>query len=78
MAIIYSRFLFRMSMKDFTSFFDNMDICSRCPDFLEDSPHCHWTSKYHYGSWVTGSTAGGAINYKGAKLKQKDFFYEKH
>lgn len=52
-------------MKDFTTYFDNMDICSRYPDFLEDTPKCQWTFKYHYGNWVTGSTAGGGMNYQG-------------
>ncbi|XP_065144726.1 calpain-1 catalytic subunit [Paramisgurnus dabryanus] len=55
---------FWMSMKDYTRIFDNMDICCPCPDFLEKSSQCQWTSKYHQGRWVTGSTAGGYMNYK--------------
>ncbi|XP_057199028.1 calpain-1 catalytic subunit [Triplophysa rosa] len=65
---------FWMSMKDFTTFFDNMDICSRCPDFLEDTPKCQWTFKYHYGRWVTGSTAGGGMNYQETFCRNPQFW----
>uniref|UniRef100_A0A672NB20 Si:ch211-202f3.3 n=1 Tax=Sinocyclocheilus grahami TaxID=75366 RepID=A0A672NB20_SINGR len=47
---------FWMSMKDFLRTFDNMDICCTCPDFLEGKSACHWISKYHHGSWVSGNT----------------------
>uniref|UniRef100_A0A8C1FWW4 Si:ch211-202f3.3 n=1 Tax=Cyprinus carpio TaxID=7962 RepID=A0A8C1FWW4_CYPCA len=52
----------RMSMNDFLRTFDNMDICCICPDFLEGKSACHWISKYHHGSWISGSTDGGGIN----------------
>ncbi len=55
-----------MSMNDFLRIFDNMDICCICPDFLEGKAACHWISKYHHGSWVSGSTDGGCISYSGA------------
>uniref|UniRef100_A0A671S5F0 Si:ch211-202f3.3 n=1 Tax=Sinocyclocheilus anshuiensis TaxID=1608454 RepID=A0A671S5F0_9TELE len=45
---------FWMSMNDFLKTFDNMDICCICPDFLEGKSACHWISKYHHGSWVSG------------------------
>ncbi|XP_067311188.1 calpain-1 catalytic subunit [Pseudorasbora parva] len=53
---------FWMPMKDFLRTFDNMDICCSCPDFMDGKSACHWRSKCHHGSWVTGSTAGGCIN----------------
>ncbi|XP_067223020.1 calpain-1 catalytic subunit-like [Chanodichthys erythropterus] len=52
---------FWMSMEDFLRTFDNIDICCSCPDFLEGKSASRWTSKYHNGSWVIGSTAGGCI-----------------
>ncbi|XP_052010265.1 calpain-1 catalytic subunit isoform X2 [Xyrauchen texanus] len=55
---------FWMSMKDFTRAFENLDICCLSSDFLNDDTPCDWTSKYHYGSWVIGSTAGGSMKYK--------------
>ncbi len=53
-------------MNDFLRTFDNMDICCSSPDFLEGKSACRWISKYHHGSWVSGSTDGGCINYAGA------------
>ncbi|XP_048047709.1 calpain-1 catalytic subunit [Megalobrama amblycephala] len=54
---------FWMPIKDFIRTFDNMDICCSCPDFLEGKSACHWISKSHHGSWVSGSTAGGCMNH---------------
>ncbi|RXN11317.1 calpain-1 catalytic subunit-like protein [Labeo rohita] len=65
---------FWMSMKDFVRTFDNMDICCICPDFLEEQSACHWTSKYHHGSWVTGSTAGGCMNHPDTFCKNPQFW----
>ncbi|XP_043119007.1 calpain-2 catalytic subunit isoform X1 [Puntigrus tetrazona] len=53
---------FWMSMEDFTNIFENIDICCLCPDFLDDSAECHWTSKRHFGRWNAMITAGGDIN----------------
>uniref|UniRef100_A0A671QVJ0 Si:ch211-202f3.4 n=1 Tax=Sinocyclocheilus anshuiensis TaxID=1608454 RepID=A0A671QVJ0_9TELE len=52
---------FWMSMEDFTKIFENIDICCLCPDFLDGSAECHWTSKRHFGRWNAGTTAGGDI-----------------
>ncbi|KAK2878554.1 hypothetical protein Q8A67_019345 [Cirrhinus molitorella] len=65
---------FWMSMKDFVRTFDNMDICCICPDFLEEKSACHWISKYHHGSWVPGSTAGGCMNNSDTFCKNPQFW----
>ncbi|XP_052437307.1 calpain-1 catalytic subunit-like [Carassius gibelio] len=52
---------FWMSMKDFTYIFANIDICCLCPDFLDGSTECHWTSKRNFGRWNDGISAGGDI-----------------
>lgn len=54
-----------MSMEDFCRNYADMDICCLCPDFLDGSSECHWTSKFHDGRWVAGTTAGGCMNYRG-------------
>uniref|UniRef100_A0A672ND13 Si:ch211-202f3.3 n=1 Tax=Sinocyclocheilus grahami TaxID=75366 RepID=A0A672ND13_SINGR len=65
---------FWMSMKDFLRTFDNMDICCTCPDFLEGKSACHWISKYHHGSWVSGSTDGGCMNHEDTFCKNPQFW----
>ncbi|KAI1895883.1 hypothetical protein AGOR_G00111340 [Albula goreensis] len=52
-----------MSMEDWCQNFDSVDICSLCPDFLDDSSSCHWVSSFHEGRWVAGTTAGGCLNH---------------
>uniref|UniRef100_A0A671S5I7 Si:ch211-202f3.3 n=1 Tax=Sinocyclocheilus anshuiensis TaxID=1608454 RepID=A0A671S5I7_9TELE len=73
---IYIFFFFcRMSMNDFLKTFDNMDICCICPDFLEGkSSACHWISKYHHGSWVSGSTDRGCISHADTFCKNPQFW----
>uniref|UniRef100_A0A8C2K036 Si:ch211-202f3.3 n=1 Tax=Cyprinus carpio TaxID=7962 RepID=A0A8C2K036_CYPCA len=65
---------FWMSMNDFLRTFDNMDICCICPDFLEGKSACHWISKYHHGSWISGSTDGGGISYADSFCKNPQFW----
>ncbi|KAG1935838.1 calpain-1 catalytic subunit [Pimephales promelas] len=48
---------FWMSVEDFTSIFYCIDICCSCPDFLDGSSECHWTSKRHFGRWNAETTA---------------------
>lgn len=48
-------------MEDFTNIFENIDICCLCPDFLDGSAECHWTSERHFGRWNAETTAGGDI-----------------
>ncbi|XP_062378907.1 calpain-1 catalytic subunit-like [Sardina pilchardus] len=55
---------FWMSMEDFCQSYSDMDICCLCPDFLDGESECHWTSKFHDGRWVAGTTAGGCMNYR--------------
>ncbi|XP_016310487.1 calpain-1 catalytic subunit-like [Sinocyclocheilus anshuiensis] len=65
---------FWMSMNDFLKTFDNMDICCICPDFLEGKSACHWISKYHHGSWVSGSTDRGCISHADTFCKNPQFW----
>ncbi|XP_072545591.1 calpain-1 catalytic subunit [Salminus brasiliensis] len=52
---------FWMPMEDFCSTFSALDICSLCPDFLNGSSKCHWTSTFHEGQWLSGTSAGGRL-----------------
>uniref|UniRef100_A0A3Q3G0R9 Calpain-1 catalytic subunit-like n=2 Tax=Labrus bergylta TaxID=56723 RepID=A0A3Q3G0R9_9LABR len=53
---------FWMTLKDFCTFYSNLDICSLCPDFLDGNHSSHWKSSLHEGRWVAGTTAGGCMN----------------
>lgn len=55
----------RMALEDFCRFFADLDICCLCPDFLDGSSSCHWSSSCHEGRWVAGVTAGGCLNNMG-------------
>ncbi|KAL7862048.1 hypothetical protein SRHO_G00134890 [Serrasalmus rhombeus] len=50
---------FWMSIEDFCKTFSELDICSLCPDFLDGSSNCSWTSTLHEGCWLAGTSAGG-------------------
>lgn len=52
----------RMALEDFCRFFADLDICCLCPDFLDGSSSCHWTTSCYEGRWVAGISAGGCIN----------------
>ncbi|XP_074550087.1 calpain-1 catalytic subunit-like [Halichoeres trimaculatus] len=53
---------FWMTMEDFTRFYSDLDICCRCPDFLDATSSCHWKTSVYEGRWVAGTTAGGCMN----------------
>ncbi|XP_066526125.1 calpain-1 catalytic subunit-like [Hoplias malabaricus] len=55
---------FWMSVEDFCKSFDVLDICSLCPDFLDSSSKCHWTTTLHESQWLAGSSAGGRMQCK--------------
>lgn len=55
----------RMSLEDFCKFYDSLDICCLCPDFLDGGSSCHWSSSFYEGRWVAGTTAGGCMNFSG-------------
>ncbi|XP_061898294.1 calpain-1 catalytic subunit [Entelurus aequoreus] len=54
---------FWMSLKDFCRFFDDLDICCLCPDFLDEESSCHWKTSFYEGRWLAGKTAGGCMNF---------------
>ncbi|KAM9842721.1 calpain-1 catalytic subunit-like [Aulostomus maculatus] len=53
---------FWMTLQDFCSFYDDVDICCLCPDFLDGGSSCHWKTSFYEGRWVAGTTAGGCMN----------------
>ncbi|XP_029316977.1 LOW QUALITY PROTEIN: calpain-9-like [Cottoperca gobio] len=53
---------FWMTLEDFCKFYDDLDICCLCPDFLDGDSSCHWKTSMYEGRWVAGTTAGGCMN----------------
>ncbi|XP_035793199.1 calpain-B-like isoform X2 [Anopheles albimanus] len=58
---------FWMSYRDFTRYFDRMEICNLSPDSLSDDVlsrgKIRWEMSMFEGEWAIGSTAGGCRNY---------------
>jgi len=57
-----------MSQKDFTNYFQRLEICNLGPDSLEDDETVgkkHWEVSMFEGAWIKGATAGGCRNYIG-------------
>ncbi|XP_052861504.1 calpain-B-like isoform X3 [Anopheles cruzii] len=58
---------FWMSYRDFTRYFDRMEICNLSPDSLSDDQlnrgKIRWEMSMFEGEWAMGSTAGGCRNY---------------
>uniref|UniRef100_A0A182MAF2 Calpain n=1 Tax=Anopheles culicifacies TaxID=139723 RepID=A0A182MAF2_9DIPT len=58
---------FWMSYRDFTRYFDRMEICNLSPDSLGDDEFTRgkirWEMSMFEGEWAIGSTAGGCRNY---------------
>ncbi|KAM9355503.1 calpain-1 catalytic subunit-like [Pholidichthys leucotaenia] len=55
---------FWITLEDFCKFFENLDICGLCPDFLDLDESCQWKTSMIEGRWVAGTTAGGCMNYR--------------
>ncbi|XP_077425629.1 calpain-1 catalytic subunit-like [Vanacampus margaritifer] len=53
---------FWMSLEEFCRFYNDLDICCLCPDFLDESSSCHWKTSFYEGRWLAGKTAGGCMN----------------
>ncbi|KAM8833172.1 calpain-1 catalytic subunit-like [Synchiropus picturatus] len=53
---------FWMDMDDFCKNFNNLDICSLCPEFIDGGSKSQWIPSIHEGRWVAGTTAGGCMN----------------
>uniref|UniRef100_A0A453Z3Q7 Calpain n=1 Tax=Anopheles quadriannulatus TaxID=34691 RepID=A0A453Z3Q7_ANOQN len=58
---------FWMSYRDFTRYFDRMEICNLSPDSLSDDEMTRgkisWEMSMFEGEWAVGTTAGGCRNY---------------
>ncbi|XP_072313965.1 calpain-1 catalytic subunit-like [Eucyclogobius newberryi] len=55
---------FWMSLQDFCQSYNDLDICSPSPEFLDGTASCHWNCQMYEGRWVAGTTAGGCRNNK--------------
>ncbi|XP_077395624.1 calpain-1 catalytic subunit [Festucalex cinctus] len=53
---------FWMSLGEFCRFYNDLDICCLCPDFLDENSSCHWKTSFYEGRWLAGKTAGGCMN----------------
>lgn len=53
---------FWMSLKDFTKYFDQLEVTNLNPDALDSDNPFKWEVASFPGSWVAGSTAGGCRN----------------
>jgi calpain len=61
---------FWMSYKDFTQYFDRLEICNLSPDSLDEDEleaegKKKWNMSVFEGAWVRGATAGGCRNFIG-------------
>jgi len=57
---------FWMSYKDFTRYWDQVEICNLSPDSLtgdDGGPNFKWEVASFTGSWIAGQTAGGCRNF---------------
>nr|XP_057946308.1 calpain-1 catalytic subunit-like [Doryrhamphus excisus]XP_057946309.1 calpain-1 catalytic subunit-like [Doryrhamphus excisus]XP_057946310.1 calpain-1 catalytic subunit-like [Doryrhamphus excisus]XP_057946311.1 calpain-1 catalytic subunit-like [Doryrhamphus excisus]XP_057946479.1 calpain-1 catalytic subunit-like isoform X2 [Doryrhamphus excisus]XP_057946480.1 calpain-1 catalytic subunit-like isoform X2 [Doryrhamphus excisus] len=54
---------FWMCLEDFCRFYDDLDICCLCPEFLDGESSCHWKTSFYEGRWLAGKTAGGCMNF---------------
>ncbi|XP_055589781.1 calpain-A-like isoform X3 [Uranotaenia lowii] len=58
---------FWMSYRDFTRYFDRIEICNLSPDSLSEEQanrgKLRWEMSTFEGEWAVGSTAGGCRNY---------------
>ena len=55
---------FFMSMKDFFTNFDAMEMCHISPQSWGDLEDFGWHENHFEGSWIAGESAGGCRNYK--------------
>jgi len=57
-----------MSFKDFTKYFDRLEICNLSPDSLDEEEGIKkWNMSVFEGAWIRGATAGGCRNFLGNK-----------
>ena len=52
-----------MSYKDFTRYWDQIEICNLSPDSLVDDAKVKWEVASFNGSWIQGQSAGGCRNF---------------
>ncbi|XP_061073894.1 calpain-12 [Conger conger] len=67
---------FWISVEDFSSLFETVELCSLNPDSIVDGhvvPSSAWTLSSHHGSWVPGCSAGGSRRYRRSFWKNPQF-----
>lgn len=61
--------VFRMKMKDFCAYFEEMDICCDSPNFV-DGVASQWNCSMKGGRWETGQSAGGSNSEAGGYISR--------
>jgi len=51
-----------MSLKDWTRYFDQLELTNLTPDALDDCNNFKWEVSSFSGAWIAGETAGGCRN----------------
>ena len=52
-----------MSFKDFTMYWDQIEICNLSPDALDENVPVKWEVASFTGEWIAGASAGGCRNF---------------
>ena len=52
-----------MSFKDFTKYWDQIEICNLSPDALDEDVPVKWEVASFTGEWIAGASAGGCRNF---------------
>ncbi|KAG9465477.1 hypothetical protein GDO78_018234 [Eleutherodactylus coqui] len=64
---------FWMSIEDFEAQFIELVICKLTPDLMSHENGKEWTLSMQIGKWISGSTAGGRINYTESYWKNPQY-----
>ena len=62
-----------MSFKDFTKYWDQIEICNLSPDALDEDVPVKWEVASFTGEWIAGASAGGCRNFVETFAKNPQF-----
>lgn len=65
-------------MKDFCTYFEEMDICCDSPNFVDGDDACQWNCSMKEGRWETGQSAGGCDSEAGQYISWLLFYPKAH